>query len=246
VIQNLASTFDLLPAIDLRGGRVVRLREGDFERETVFSDDPALVARGFADAGARWLHVVDLDGARAGKPVQTLALSAIVASANSARVEASGGLRTPGDVAGVFALGVARVALGTAAITNPVFLASMVHEYGTERVVVAVDVRDGVALGEGWRSGANGVPPSELIYRVADVGVTTFEVTAVDRDGLMGGPDLHLLERLVGLRRGSVIASGGIRSASDLTAVRDLGCTGAIVGRALYDGSLSMEEALRA
>lgn len=243
----MASTFDLLPAIDLRGGRVVRLQQGDFEKETVFSEEPALVARRFADAGATWLHVVDLDGARVGAPVQSAALAAIVAAASDrVLVEAGGGLRTVQDVADALALGAARVAFGTAAISDPALLAAIVAQHGPQRVAVAVDVRDGLALGEGWRSGAEGIPPDELIVRLADTGVTTFEVTAVDRDGLMGGPDLHLLERLVGLRRGSVIASGGIRSASDLTAVRDLGCAGAIVGRALYDGSLSIEDALRA
>ncbi len=242
----MASSFDLLPAIDLRGGRVVRLQRGDFGRETVFADDPAGVARGFVDQGARWLHVVDLDGARAGMPVQSAAISAIVGSAGPARVEASGGLRTPEHVAGVIALGAARVALGTAAITDPAFLASIVAEYGADSVVVAVDVRDGLAVGEGWRSGATGVHPAELIDRLADIGVTTFEVTAVDRDGLKGGPDRDLLERLIALDRGAIIASGGIRSAGDLAAVRALGCAGAIVGRALYDGSLNVKEALRA
>ena len=243
----MASTFDLLPAIDLRGGRVVRLQQGDFERETVFSLDPALVARGFADAGVTWLHVVDLDGARAGAPVQSAALAAIVAATSDrVLVEAGGGLRTVQDVADTLALGAARVGFGTAAISDPGLLPAIIARHGAHRVAVAVDVRDGLAVGDGWRSGAEGIPPDELIVRLADTGVITFEVTAVDRDGLMSGPDLHLLERLVGLRRGSIIASGGIRSASDLAAVRELGCTGAIVGRALYDGSLSIEEALRA
>jgi phosphoribosylformimino-5-aminoimidazole carboxamide ribotide isomerase len=243
----LTSTFDVLPAIDLRNGRVVRLQQGDFDRETVFSDDPVLVAHRFVEEGARWLHVVDLDGARSGIPVQTAALAAIVATVKDrARVEASGGLRSAESVAEAFARGAARVALGTAAITDPAMLAAIVAEHGSARVVVAVDVRDGLALGHGWRPGAPSLPPDELIGRLADTGVTTFEVTAVDRDGLMRGPDLRLLEGLVGLARGSIIASGGIRTAADLTAVRDIGCSGAIVGRALYDGSLSVEAALRA
>ncbi len=224
----------------------MRLERGDFDRETVFAADPAIVARGFVDHGARWLHVVDLDGARAGGPVQTGALAAIASVVDDdALVEASGGLRTAEHVAGAFAMGAARVALGTSAIADPAMVATIVGNHGRERLVVAVDVRDGLALGEGWRPGTKGVPPDELINRLADLGVATFEVTAIDRDGLMGGPDLDLLERLVGLNRGAIIASGGIRSEADLVAVRGLGCVGAIVGRALYDGSVSLSDVFK-
>lgn len=245
VIQPLASTFDILPAIDLRGGRVVRLAKGDFRHETVFSDDPVEVARRFVDAGARWLHVVDLDGARAGKPVQAAIVGAIVdAVGGETRVEASGGLRTAGSVAEVLALGAWRVALGTAAIADPDGLAAIVAEHGAERVVVAIDVRDGMAVGEAWQAGARGSSAEELIRRLAAAGVATFEVTAIDRDGLLGGPDLGLLGRLIELEQGRIIASGGIGSVADLEAVRAIGCAGAIVGRAIYDGSLDLGVAI--
>jgi phosphoribosylformimino-5-aminoimidazole carboxamide ribotide isomerase len=127
-----------------------------------------------------------------------------------------------------------------------VMLETVLATHGPARVAVAVDVRDGLALGHGWRPGSPGIPPAELIQRLAEMGVTTFEVTAVDRDGLLGGPDLLMLERLVGLGRGAIVASGGIRSVADVTAVRELGCAGAIIGRALYDGSLTLEAALTA
>ncbi len=247
MVGSLTSKFDVLAAIDLRGGRVVRLQQGDFGRETVFADDPIVVARTFVEQGSRWLHVVDLDGARAGSPVHADVITAIVAAVgDQASVEASGGLRTAASVVEALSGGVARVALGTAAITDPGMLAQVLADHGSARIVVAVDVRDGLALGEGWQPGAPGTPPDELIARLADAGVRTFEVTAVDRDGLLGGPDLRLLERLVSVGRGSIIASGGIRSAADLSALRDMGCAGAIVGRALYDGSLSVAAALRA
>ncbi len=249
--RRLTSTFDVLAAIDLRGGRVVRLEQGDYERETAFADDPVLVARGFVEQGSRWLHVVDLDGARAGNPAQGDVIAAIAADVGDrASVEASGGLRTAEAVAETLALGVSRVALGTAAITaaivDPVMLETVLATHGPARVAVAVDVRDGLALGHGWQPGSPGIPPAELIQRLAEMGVTTFEVTAVDRDGLLGGPDLPMLERLVGLGRGAIVASGGIRSAADVIAVRELGCAGAIIGRALYDGSLTLEAALTA
>lgn len=243
----MTSGFELLPAIDLRGGRVVRLERGDFERETRFSDDPAAVAASFIDSGARWLHVVDLDGARVGGTVNGAAIAAVVDAAGTiAKVDLGGGIRTIDDVRSALERGAARVALGTAALTNPELISAVVQEFGPARVAVAVDVRDGLARGEAWRDGAPGTAPDDLIRRLAPAGVETYEVTAIDRDGLLGGPDLELLSRLVDLGLGRIIASGGIRRADDIHAVRRIGCSGAIIGRALYDGSLTIEAALEA
>jgi phosphoribosylformimino-5-aminoimidazole carboxamide ribotide isomerase len=242
----VTSGFDILPAIDLRGGRVVRLQQGDFERETAFSDDPVAVARSFADAGARWLHVVDLDGARTGEPAHAAVIRDLVgAVGDRLAVEVAGGLRTEGSVAAILAAGAARAVVGTAALRDPGFAGRLVATHGPDRIAVALDIRDGLALGEGWREGASGVRAEDGLAALADAGVTMLEATAIDRDGLLGGPDLELLERLVRLERGAVIASGGIASLEDLRAVRALGCAGAIVGRALYEGRLDLEEALR-
>jgi len=239
--------FELLPAIDLRGGRVVRLRGGDFGAETVYGDDPSEVARGFVAAGASWLHVVDLDGARDGGQAQGELVRAVVAGVGEgAACEVAGGLRDRASVASTLAGGASRVVIGTAALGRAGFAADLVRTFGASRVVVALDVRDGQAVGEGWRDGAPGVAVEEALTRLAGEGVTTFEVTAIDRDGGLGGPDLELLGQLVALDRGRIIASGGIRSVDDLLAVRSLGCTGAIVGRALYDGSLDLGTALSA
>lgn len=236
----------MMPAIDLRGGRVVRLAEGDFARETAYPGDPVETAREFAAAGATWIHVVDLDGAREGSPVHG-ALMAQMARAvgESLRLEFAGGLRTSAAVAAALAAGAARVAIGTAALVDPAFAARLVGAHGSARIAVAIDVRDGLALGEGWRPGAAGMPPEDALRTLADVGIVTFEATSIARDGLLNGPDLDLLERLVELDRGEVIASGGIRSEEDLAAVRSIGCRGAIVGRALYEGSLELASALR-
>jgi phosphoribosylformimino-5-aminoimidazole carboxamide ribotide isomerase len=243
----LTSDFELLPAIDLRGGRVVRLEQGDFERETRFSDDPRAVAASFVASGARWLHVVDLDGARAGGVVNGDAIAAIIAAAASdAAVDLGGGMRTVEAVRSALDRGAARVALGTAALAAPDLVAGLIRRFGAARIAVAVDVRDGLARGEAWRDGSPGIPPDEVVERLAAAGADTFEVTAIDRDGLLGGPDLELLARLVGLRHGRIIASGGIRTAEDVRAVRRVGCRGAIIGRALYDGSLTVEAALAA
>ncbi len=243
----MASAFDILPAIDLRGGRVVRLEQGDFARETTFSDDPVAVARSFTDAGARWLHVVDLDGARNGMPAHADVIQAIVAAVGErVAVEVAGGLRTAASVAAVLATGASRAVVGTTALLDPPFVARLVATHGTDRVAVAIDVRDGQAMGHGWAADSAGVDAVHAIAVLVDAGITTFEVTAIDRDGLLGGPDLALYERLVGPGQGSIIASAGIATIGHIAAVRALGCSGAIIGRALYDGRLPLADALGA
>jgi len=243
----VTSGFEILPAIDLRGGRVVRLQQGDFERETAFSDDPVAVALAFVDGGARWLHVVDLNGARTGEPAHAGVIRGIVeAVGERAAVEVAGGIRTSGAAAAVLAAGAARAVVGTAALRDPSFARRLVASHGPERIAVALDIRDGLALGEGWRAGAAGVRGEDALMALADQGVVTFEATAIDRDGLLGGPDLELLTRLVALGRGEVIASGGVSSLEDIRAVREIGCVGSIVGRALYEGRLDVASAVRA
>lgn len=241
----MASDFIVLPAIDLRGGRVVRLQQGDFARETAFSADPAAVARRFVDGGARWLHVVDLDGARDGAPAHANRIRAIVeAVADRARVEVAGGLRDEPSVAAALGMGAARVVVGTAALQDAEFVGRLVAAHGSDRIAVAVDVRDGAAVGHAWAADAAGVDPADAIARLADVGIGTFEVTAIERDGLLIGPDLALYERMVAAGRGAIIASAGIATLDHLRAVRAIGCAGAIIGRALYDGTLDLGNAL--
>ncbi|MEA2535808.1 MAG: phosphoribosylformimino-5-aminoimidazole carboxamide ribotide isomerase [Chloroflexota bacterium] len=239
--------FELLPAIDLRGGLVVRLREGDFARETVYGDDPPSVAKGFADMGASWLHVVDLDGARAGGRRQAPVVAAIVAEVGRRlRIQVGGGLRDEASVAAVLAAGAERVVIGSAALHRPNFVANLVALHGPQRVVVALDVRAGRAVGEGWRTDAAGTPVEEALMRVTDEGVEILAVTSIERDGRLEGPALDLLGRMVELGRGRIIASGGIRSTEDVLAVRRLGCAGAIVGRALYEGRLDLAATIAA
>lgn len=236
-----ARPFEILPAIDLRGGHVVRLRQGDFAHETAYSDDPVEVARRFADAGAGWLHVVDLDGARTGVPSHGATIGSIVAAVGDrVRVEVAGGLRDEPAVAAALSAGAGRAVVGTAVLRDPAFAGRLVATHGADRVVVAIDVRDGRAIGHGWTTDAAAIDAVEAIERLAVLGVSTFEVTAIERDGVLGGPDLELYERLVQLGRGSIIASGGIATMDDLRHVRALGCTGAIVGRAIYEGRLDL------
>lgn len=244
--------FTILPAIDLRGGHVVRLERGDFAKERVFSDDPARVAAAFAEQGARWIHVVDLDGARDGGQRQRSAIQAIVASLATTiqpefvRVQVAGGLRDEDAIADALETGAARVVLGTAAISRPEVVAGAIGRHGPDQIAVALDVRGDQAVGEGWVAGAVGRPLDELLARLADAGVGTLVVTAIARDGLLRGPDLELLGRVLDRTGAATIASGGIRSIDDLEAVRRIGCRGAIVGRALYDGGLDLSSALEA
>ena len=239
--------FDLLPAIDLRDGRVVRLRQGDFGRETAYSDDPVAVATAFADAGARWLHVVDLDGARLGTPRQFETIARIIeAVGDGLTVEIAGGIRSEGAVAAALALGARRVVLGTAVLGDPQLAATLATRHGADRIAVSLDVRAGRVAGHGWDPSADGDAVADVLERLASAGIRTFEVTSIERDGELSGPDVDLLRPLVALGRGEVIASAGIRSIEDLQAVRALGCRGGIVGRALYEGRLSLADALAA
>jgi phosphoribosylformimino-5-aminoimidazole carboxamide ribotide isomerase len=247
VSPRLASTFAILPAIDLRDGRVVRLRQGDFAREQVYADDPLGVAAAFASAGAEWIHIVDLDGARAGERRQTEAIGAIVTASTgrAPRYQVAGGLRTQEAVADVLATGVDRVVIGTAALRDPEFVERALALHGPARIAIALDVRDELAVGDGWVSGAPGLPVAEVVAQLGGLGVETFAVTAIERDGLLGGPDLSLLARVIEATDAAVLASGGIRSVADLEAVRQIGCAGAIVGRAIYDGSLDLRSAIQ-
>lgn len=246
MLQQSPSTFTILPAIDLRDGRVVRLKQGDFARAQVYADDPLAVARGFAADGAAWVHVVDLDGALAGERRASSVIAAIVAALRDlgARVQVAGGLRTPEAIADVLGAGADRVVIGTAALGDPAFVADACARHGPARIAAALDVRDGQAIGDGWVAGAAGVPVIEALTRLAGVGVTTFAVTAIERDGLLGGPDLALLRQCVAATDAAVIASGGIAELEDLDAVRRIGCRGAIVGRAIYDGRIDLGDAL--
>lgn len=235
----------MIPAIDLRGGMVVRLRRGDFADETSYGDDPREVAARFVDGGARTLHLVDLDGARLGEPVQAETIRSVIAAVDGRAVcQVAGGLRSPSDVAAAIAAGAGRVVVGTAALRDPEFARAIVEGHGADRIVCAIDVRDGLALGEGWRQGAPGLPPGRAMELLSAAGARHFAVTAISRDGLLQGPDLELLGEMVKGGYGEIIASGGISSLADLRAVAALGCRAAIAGRALYEGRMDLREAI--
>ncbi|WP_421993015.1 1-(5-phosphoribosyl)-5-[(5-phosphoribosylamino)methylideneamino]imidazole-4-carboxamide isomerase [Qipengyuania sp.] len=234
----------VFPAIDLKGGEVVRLAEGDMDRATVYGDDPAAQARLFAEAGAEHLHVVDLDGSFAGGARNRKAVEAIVA-AFPGRVQLGGGIRTREDVEGWFAAGVTRVVMGSAALKDPEFVKDMAREHA-HGVVVAVDARDGMVATEGWAD-VSDVPVIDLARRFEDAGVASLLFTDIGRDGLLTGVNL---EATVGLARQvdiPVIASGGVAGIADIEELArhaHEGIEGVITGRALYDGRLDLPAAL--
>jgi phosphoribosylformimino-5-aminoimidazole carboxamide ribotide isomerase len=227
----------VIPAIDLRGGRAVRLLQGDFDRETVYGDDPVAVARQWRDQGAEMIHVVDLDGARAGEPRQ---LDLVHAIAEVVPVEVGGGLRTQADVARAVEAGARRVVVGTAALDLDLITA-LVVELG-EWLVVALDTRSGVVATEGWTQETERTL-LELADELIGIGVQRFLHTDVERDGTLTAPNLDALRELIALGA-PVIASGGVASLDDIARLRDLGVEAVVTGRALYEGTFTLPEAI--
>lgn len=236
--------MDLYPAIDLRGGRVVRLAQGDYARETVYGEDPVAVARSFAAAGAPWIHLVDLDGARGDGPVNRDAIEAVV-GAVSVPVQCGGGVVD--DT--LLRAGVQRVVLGTAAVRTPEVVDALAARF-PGRVAVGLDHRGGEVAIRGWTE-AGGVDVLDVVRRFEAAGVAAFVVTEIAGDGMLTGPDLEGLAQVLGATTVDVVASGGVSGPDDLRALAALECdgrrlAGVIVGRALYEGRLSVEEGVAA
>jgi phosphoribosylformimino-5-aminoimidazole carboxamide ribotide isomerase len=233
----------LLPAVDIRDGRAVRLRQGRFDDETVYADDPLEAARSFVEAGARYLHVVDLDGARAGEPANLEQLERI-AGELAVPVQYGGGLRSLQSVRAALSAGATRVVIGTAAYGDAEFLQTAVETW-RQRVLVAVDVRGGHVSVSGWTRETR-MRPEELIARLQQQGATRFVYTNADRDGMLEGVDLDEVRRISDAVRGRFIISGGIGSLADLEALRDLrllNLAGVISGKALYEGRFTVRAA---
>jgi len=229
------------PAIDLLGGACVRLLRGDYGEVTRFSEDPLAVAGGFAAAGARWIHVVDLDGARDGAPVHA-GLARAIALETGLPVQVGGGIRTLEDAAAYLDAGVRRVMLGTAAAREPELLSQAVLRWGPERVAAAVDVRDGRVVVEGWLSDA-GLAPEMVLDRLRRSGIEVVLHTDTTRDGTLGSANVAAARALVG-EGFRVIAAGGVASLDDVRELRASGAEGCVIGSALYRGALKLEEAI--
>jgi phosphoribosylformimino-5-aminoimidazole carboxamide ribotide isomerase len=234
----------LVPAIDIRGGRCVRLRRGDFADETVFGEDPVAMARRWVDEGAHYLHVVDLDGAREGSPCN-FALVRAIAEAVPIPVQTGGGIRTDADLEAIKGSAVAKAVLGTSAVEDPAFVTRALALLGRERLVVAVDAEDGFVKTKGWVERTE-VRALDLAKRLASVGVVEILYTDISRDGMMQRANVRGIREVAEGSGLEVLASGGVTDLEDLRALKELepyGVTGVIVGRALYEDRFTVAEA---
>jgi phosphoribosylformimino-5-aminoimidazole carboxamide ribotide isomerase len=233
----------IYPAVDIRGGRCVRLaEEGDFDKDALFDADPVEAARRWADAGAEWLHVVDLDGAVQRRPVNTDSVRRIRAAIDIP-IELGGGNRTEDDIEHAFALGIDRVILGSVALSDPSLVASAVERW-SERIAVGLDARDGKLAANGWLDQTD-ASVFEVASSLAAAGVGCFAFTDIRRDGTLAGPNLEALLTLIATVDADVISSGGVGTIDDVRAVHEIGAAGVIIGRALYDGRIDLREAIR-
>ncbi|MBC7288162.1 MAG: 1-(5-phosphoribosyl)-5-[(5-phosphoribosylamino)methylideneamino]imidazole-4-carboxamide isomerase [Armatimonadetes bacterium] len=235
----------VIPAIDISEGRVVRLRRGRMQEKTVYSGDPAAVARRWAEAGAEIIHVIDLDGAVSGRPVNLQALRAIV-DAVDVPIQFGGGLRTVEAIETVISAGAEWAILGTAALADRALLDESLSRWG-ERIIVAVDARDGKVAIEGWAE-TTGVDAAEFAAEMGRIGVQRLLCTDIARDGMLSGPNIAGLRRIAMATTAKVIASGGVRCVDDILALRAIepvGIIAVVVGRALYEGTVDLAEAIR-
>jgi len=233
----------ILPAIDIRGGRCVRLRQGRFDEETVFDEDPAAVARRFEAAGAEWLHVVDLDGAREGEP-RNLDRVRAIREAVGLKMEVGGGIRSTEAVEEVLEAGADRIVVGTRAVQEPGWLREVAGRF-PRRVAWGLDTQNARVAVAGWSE----VTQKTVVEMLGDAGglpLAAIIYTDIGRDGMMSGPNVAATEALVKASPWPVIASGGVTTVEDIRALKKAGAAGAIVGRALYEGKLTLEEALKA
>lgn len=238
--------MNVIPAIDLLEGRCVRLYQGDYARSQVFNDNPVEVAQQWVDQGAARLHVVDLDGAKAGKPVNTKSIEAIV-QAVSVPVQVGGGLRDRAGVAQLLDIGVEQIILGTAAVEDHLLVKQLCEEF-PGKIIVGIDARNGFVATRGWLETSE-VKATDLAQQMNQLGVAAIIYTDIHRDGTLSGPNLEALRELAHSISIPVIASGGVSSITDLLsllALEPLGVSGVIVGRALYTGDISLKEALQA
>jgi phosphoribosylformimino-5-aminoimidazole carboxamide ribotide isomerase len=239
--------FTIYPAIDIRGGQCVRLVQGDYDQETVYGEDPVSVARQWEEQGADWIHVVDLDGAKAGEPTNA-ELIIRIAGAVKSPIQVGGGIRNLADVSRYLEAGVARVILGTAALEDPAFVRDALSQFGGERIAIGIDARDGYVATRGWLDTSE-VKAEELAVTLAEAGARTFIFTDIARDGMLQGPNVESIVRLAKVSGQSVIASGGVSQVGDLEQLHKYvgdGVSGAIVGKALYTDRIALPDAIAA
>ena len=236
--------MQLYPAIDLKDGQCVRLKQGEFKEITVYSQKPEEVAALWQSQGATFLHLVDLDGALAGRSVNEKVIKKI-ADTVSMPIEIGGGIRSEEAIESMLSLGVARVIIGTKAVENPEFIRDMVKKFGQDRIVAGVDAKDGMVAVEGWEK-ISGITASELCNRMKEYGVRHIVYTDISRDGMLTGPNVEYTKKLTEETGMDIIASGGMSSMEDLRQLYRAGVRGAIIGKALYEKRIDLKEAIEA
>lgn len=233
--------IEIIPAMDIIGGKCVRLSQGDFALKTEYADDPVDTALRFRDAGLTRLHMVDLDGARLGSP-HNLDTLRRVAERSALKIDFGGGVRTDADAADAFSAGAALINVTSVAVAEPERFESWIGTFGAERILLGADSRNGNIATNGWRNDTR-LPVTDFIRRYAEKGVNEIFVTDIGRDGMMTGPNVDLYRQIVtDLPNVRLIASGGVRSIEDIEALDEAGCSGAIVGKALYEGLMTLSE----
>lgn len=235
--------MQLYPAIDMKNGQCVRLRQGEFKDITVYSDHPERVAEYWESRGASFLHLVDLDGALAGRSVNEAVIRRIVASV-SVPVEIGGGIRSEEAIEGMLSLGVKRVIIGTRAVEEPEFLRDMVKKFGSDAIVAGVDAKNGLVATQGWEQ-VSQVTAAELCSRMKEYGVEHIVYTDISRDGMLSGPNVEATRLLTEETGLDIIASGGVSCMEDLEALYQAGIRGTIIGKALYENRIELSEAVR-
>ncbi|MBT3362248.1 MAG: 1-(5-phosphoribosyl)-5-[(5-phosphoribosylamino)methylideneamino]imidazole-4-carboxamide isomerase [Chloroflexi bacterium] len=234
--------MEIIPAIDLRNGKCVRLYQGDYDRETVFGQDPVAMAKHWQDLGATRLHVVDLDGAKSGRPINDIVINDIV-QALDIPIELGGGIRDINNIEQMINIGVGRVILGTIAVENPDLVREACAKYG-EGIVVGIDADDGYVKTRGWKEQST-ITAIDLAKQMEGLGAKRFIYTDISRDGTLAGPNFEATALFQSSINGAVIASGGVSSLSDIVKLAQIGVEGAITGQAIYTGKLDLIEALR-
>ncbi len=243
--RNVSLMFTIYPAIDIRGGKCVRLLQGDYQQETVYGNSPVEMATSFQKQGANWIHIVDLDGAKEGAPVNDKAVLECAKTLH-ANIQVGGGIRTPRDVEAYLNKGVSRVILGSSAISDPFFVKEMLKQYGGKQISIGIDARDGYVATHGWLQTSE-VKAEQLGEELASYGAETFIMTDISRDGMLSGPNVEAIAQLGQVTGKQVIASGGVSSLEDLKTLQKYemdGISGAIIGKALYTGKVSLTQAL--
>ncbi len=238
--------MNIYPAVDIKGGKCVRLVQGDFDKETVYLENPVEAAKMWQDQGAKWIHVVDLDGAKSGTPSNVDVIKNI-RKALSANIQVGGGIRNMSTVENYLNLGINRIIFGSSAITNLSLVKETIDRFGADKVAVGIDVRQNQVAIEGWTK-SSGIAIEKVLGQLKDMGVKTIIYTDISRDGMMKGPNFTGIEKVLSFGDFSVIASGGISSMQDLKQLalyENKGLEGAIIGKALYSGALDLKTVLK-